>query len=459
MDRVRGKKLVLAVLGALTCLALSTASASAQEQGILTADGPVTLTGIQESGIVGGPVTLTGAQTGGTEANSMTALGGTLSCPNAYYKGYKYNATPHGAISSGSTVVTLSPTYGKCTVFGKSATIDMNGCDYVLTIGGTKASDAFELTTKIVCPEGKDILVTMFDTEEKHSLSESFCKLQITEKGGAYEGLTATDNTNGLVNVGGTVEALAVDESSQSELCAEAETEAGELHFSVNLSATNTGAEPRDISISDGGALEWDETSTQGPNRWTTPIGTMTCDGSVYTGHAAGEEPLNFIESGATSFTLTPHYSAACIYQIPILGLRPVTVTMNGCDYLLEIGTTTPAENENGTYGLTTGVACPEGQAIETIMYKATATEHTAENEYCRFEIDSENNQELSGLHLTDLGNSEFEVAGSLEALHEEHSGTLCGTGTGTSNSLDIEITYSGHNELGESTELLISDE
>ncbi|HET8862857.1 MAG TPA: hypothetical protein VFM94_06380 [Solirubrobacterales bacterium] len=120
------KAMGLALVAVLGMSAIVASAASAQ-QGKLTSDGPVTLTG---------------SPTGTPDLSDFTFFGSSNSeCPLYTYTGHKYNVTPHELIPSGATAITLSVSYGKfCNVGGAPMTADMNGCDFVLDIEGTTGS-------------------------------------------------------------------------------------------------------------------------------------------------------------------------------------------------------------------------------------------------------------------------------------------------------------------------------
>ncbi|HWM64565.1 MAG TPA: hypothetical protein VNP96_11330 [Solirubrobacterales bacterium] len=97
----------------------------------------------------GYPATITGAQIG---LDEFSTKAGSASCTHATY---------HGEISGPSSSLTLSPTYSGCKAFGLfNATIDMNGCDYVVRAGGTWGLDDFIGTMDIFCEFGKSIAIT-----------------------------------------------------------------------------------------------------------------------------------------------------------------------------------------------------------------------------------------------------------------------------------------------------------
>jgi len=94
-----------------------------------------------------GGATLTGEKEG--EAETFTFDAGTLLCKKATYT---------GAFTGGTTAETvLTPAYSECTFAGNSATVDVNGCQYVFT---PTEKGSFTGGLNISCPEEKKIEVT-----------------------------------------------------------------------------------------------------------------------------------------------------------------------------------------------------------------------------------------------------------------------------------------------------------
>jgi hypothetical protein len=228
------KALGLALVAVFAIGAVAASAASAQN-GMLTADGPMTLKG-----------TLTGAEL----ANATTAFGQKTTCPETIYTAHKYNITPHEKIPSGATTVTVTPHYGICKIGAIiKTTVDMNECDYVFhlteTVTGT-VNDEYKITATIVCPTGKHISLTMFTNEEFHKVKkQSFCHITITEAA-SYDGLIARDTTNGSIDISGTIPGIVADkefvvgtDEDKGILCPTEETKTVELHVDINVKDTN----------------------------------------------------------------------------------------------------------------------------------------------------------------------------------------------------------------------------
>lgn len=178
---------------------------------------------------------------------------------------------------------------------------------------------------------------------------------------------------------------------------------------------------------------------------------STTCPGSTYVGHRYNATPHRAVPKEATTVTITPSYAPECKAHIPILGTRSVTVAMNGCDYVGHIGETTGGE---GTYAATFDIVCPEGKAIDVEIYKLEST-HEPANVICTVTIKAQTG--LKGAHVkTTAEGADLDVSGPVEGIHEEHSGSVCGTGTSSTAKLDVDITVVG--EIAPEVGLEISD-
>jgi hypothetical protein len=430
------------------------ASVAAAQQGHLTSDGPVTLTAEQRDEIVPPqePITLEGTQTGSKGANAITAFKGSIECSSASYTAYKYNVTPHAGIPTGQGKITISPSYGTCSGIGATATIDMNECDYVLELQSTTGTDAYGTKTSIVCPSGKHVKITLFEGEAH---TKVFCTLTITEKAEGYSGLTATDSTKGTVNVSGTTKSLEIHKEGEGVLCAEkATTKEAELDLDITLKGS------RSIKLTDtggNGTFTWEENAEHVTiNNWWEMFGLkVTCAESSYTGHQHEVTPHEFLPNGSTAITLTPHYNQE---RCMVGSLYPMTIDMNGCDYTLELGETT---GESDTYGVTTGVTCPEAKQIEIKVFTTKAEDPSTP--FCTLRIGAQSG--LTGLHATDTTAGYLTSVGTASGIHAvrvNHGAhlILCPNNTTTSAmQVHLDLVISGHNEIGGFTEIGLSHE
>jgi len=96
------------------------------------------------------PATIHGST---TEAQKFTMEAGTVECKESSY---------HAVLSEASSTLTLTPEYKKCTAtFAEgSATVDMEGCTYVLHVAERTSVDNYRAYMDISCPTGKSIKIT-----------------------------------------------------------------------------------------------------------------------------------------------------------------------------------------------------------------------------------------------------------------------------------------------------------
>lgn len=136
--------------------------------GLLTAEGPVTL-----------------IATSFGSSNALTAFGMRAKCPGGMHTGHKVGSTTE-PIASGSTTATITPQYEQpCPASGnRQATVEMNGCDYVAHIGGEVSAATFAVTTDIVCPEGKLIFFSIWNTGVAHEAALRNCTIAIPAQTG-----------------------------------------------------------------------------------------------------------------------------------------------------------------------------------------------------------------------------------------------------------------------------------
>jgi hypothetical protein len=144
---VKSLGLALAAVFALSAVAVSTASGQTTGK-ITTAE----------------PATLTGTEIGPAEQNRLTAFGMSLEC-ESIYAGHKYKTTPHTLVPNLAPGVTVTPHYTECRDVESEAvrTVDMNGCDYSITIGETTPANevhTYGATAWLECPPGKVVEVT-----------------------------------------------------------------------------------------------------------------------------------------------------------------------------------------------------------------------------------------------------------------------------------------------------------
>jgi hypothetical protein len=224
---IRNAKALGVALAMVFALGAVTANAASAEPGTLTSDGPVTLIG---------------NTTGEAVSNAFSAFKFEVQCPSAVYTGHKYNVTPHEFLEPSSEKITVTPHFGTCAATGNfPTTIDMNGCDYVIDIGGFRGNSEWSLTTTVVCPKGNHITFTVFGNTTKHTEGKPFCHITVTENAEGYAGLVAKDTENGKVDISGTVANISADQKSPtgSILCPEMMTNEAKRTLDITLEGKN----------------------------------------------------------------------------------------------------------------------------------------------------------------------------------------------------------------------------
>jgi hypothetical protein len=433
---------------ALTLVALSAPLAQAQ-QGMLTSDGPVTLTGTPTEDQDGRAV-LTATQTGEASANSLTAFGGTTQCPNAIYTGHEAAVTPHEGIADGATSITITPHYGKCTTFGAPSTIDMNGCDFQLDLEATNGTDKYAAKSTITCPTEKHITITVFSMAKFHNEGKPFCHITITESAGGYAGISATDTTNGEVDFSGTITGISADKTSPTGniLCPTESTSVASLTQDLSAEGKDEAGETVLIGLRHLAEVgELYSESTEASNALTAFEGISKCPEAIYTGHRAGVTPHEPVPSGSTSITVTPHFGTC-----EVSGL-PVTIDMNGCDFLLDLESTGGVD----AYEVHTTIVCSGGNHIQWTAFSSET--HSVESRFCTLTF-TEKEGGYGGLQATDLTNGEVEVSGALEGItaHRSGGGILCPKATTETGILDLSILVEGHSKAGADTSISLSE-
>jgi hypothetical protein len=437
-------------LAIVAVLAMSTAasSASAQTQGKFSSDGPVTLIGTET----------------GVAANALTAFG-SIKCTGSTLTGHQYNVTPHALISSGATTATLTPHYKNCQHFnpeGHPATVTTNGCDYVLHVGVTAGGKegTYSTTFDIVCPEGKAIEVHVYNDAITHK--EVLCTLKIKAQTGFAGAHVTNTPASGDLDITGAIEKVHVEREGLCLLDGKGTTVGNAvLDIDQTVSGRNSGGESTPVSIVEQVLEEQGSFSSDGP---VTLIGTETggigantltvfgssieCPGSILTGHKYNVTPHALTTSGETTATLTPHYPNCVTYYG---GSYPVTVTMNGCDYVLHVGGTTPESNVVGTYGVTADIVCPAGKSIEVVAYLGSP--HASNNQLCKFIVTPKNG--LMGPHITNTpGTGTFDINGTFGGIVAHREGLCVSEGKTTTETaqLHVDTTVSGKNAVGGAT-------
>jgi hypothetical protein len=233
------------------------------------------------------------------------------------------------------------------------------------------------------------------------------------------------------------------------------------LVAALALSSVAVSAASAQAFTSDGpSTMTSTETGGAGANTLTAFGLGIECPGSTYTGHKYNVTPHELIPNNVTTATVTPHFKQANHNCRATPGNFPITIDMNGCDFVIHLGETTPAGNKESTYGVTFDIICPASKEITLTIFTTTAL-HTENKPFCALHIKEQFG--LKGAHLRDTGNGHVDATGTVEGLHinKTNLGTdvlLCPNATTTTGKFDTDLTTQAHNSLGEPTPMSISE-
>jgi hypothetical protein len=90
------------------------------------------------------------------------------------------------------------------------------------------------------------------------------------------------------------------------------------------------------------------------------------------------------VNAGDTTITVTPTYSG-CHSNIPLIGVLPATVTMNGCDWVFHLTKHTPS----GTFTGDPTLVCQGTNQVEVHVYSNHA-DHTSNTSLCTTKYSSQ---------------------------------------------------------------------
>jgi hypothetical protein len=207
--------------------------------------------------------------------------------------------------------------------------------------------------------------------------------------------------------------------------------------------------------------LTGSETGVQ-TNRLTMFGIPFACEGSTYTGkktlitaETEAGKTHELLPNLSTTATITPNYNQPkCALTVGGSNF-PATVTMNGCDYNIQIGATTGEQTETKTtFGLTTDIVCPKEKDIQIELWEFGDTKHEVAS-WCMFTIKPQTG--LKGAHVSSTRKAtpkdDLDLDGKVEGITVSRSGTkplLCPTSEEKAASLDLDVTVKGENSAGE---------
>lgn len=402
-------------------------------------------------------VTLDIAQTGSEESNALVLGESVLMCPESTYTGHKASTTPTEPVGTGDTSITISPTYKNCVMLnGESefpSTVQMNGCDFVYSIGETVEQAVYEIAVDLVCPEGKSLMVEAFlGGSHGFRVCTEVLLPQQNLSGLQVSNVKATPSDLGIAGTVGGIHA------EQSGFCGAATFEGGELAASLTASGTDAEGGSTAVAVSDepvkgNGKLTTDGESVTLDMAAESAVltafgGKVSCAESTYTGHKVAVTPHELVTGGAGAATVIPWY-AGCIADSGESEF-PTTITMNGCDYVLEVGETLSAN----AYATQTQIVCPGESEIYIEMFLGGSHGF----EVCQWKIPAQ--EGLQGAIISNKAGApdSLEVAGPVKNISMSQSG-LCGAGETSEAQFDLVFVAEGTNSAGESTGVTVTDE
>jgi len=187
-----------------------------------------------------------------------------------------------------------------------------------------------------------------------------------------------------------------------------------------------------------------------------TAFGTsLACQGSTLTGHSPGtQEPL---PSGAAFLTVTFDFKQEKCVVTEGSGNHKATVTVNGCDLGVRIGST--FLGGGGRYEAPGEIVCPSGNDIAVDVYPFSGSE--LGGVVCTMTIKPQTG--LTGAIGPWLENTfgepgKLTFGGTYEGIRISRSGAGCATEEGPIGQLDLNWLLSGTNAAGASTAIELSD-
>lgn len=139
-----------------------------------------------------------GSDTG--EGDAFHALGNEVTCTTDTFTVGKVNGTKpagvHEALTLPAASATVTAHYSGCKLGAETATVTMNGCDYVFHFTTGK--------TDLVCPAGKVVEIHRYSSAANHTAGTSNCTTTVFPENGLGT-VTYTNTPAGDITIDGTV--------------------------------------------------------------------------------------------------------------------------------------------------------------------------------------------------------------------------------------------------------------
>jgi hypothetical protein len=237
------KALGLALVAIFAMSAVAVSAASAQTQGHLTSDGPVTLS-----------ITEIGAK--GSGLNAFTGFGATFECYGSTFSGHKTGSLSE-LIPSNATEGTGTPNYNQkeCRLITGGSefemTVETNGCDYVLHLGETTGEKMYSVKSDIVCPVGNKMQLGVWAVGAKHESTNRFCTVEIPAQSG-LSGVEIASTASEQPQITGAFIGIKIERHGLCVLDGKGTTSVeGKTHFDLTATGTNKTGNLTGVSVTD----------------------------------------------------------------------------------------------------------------------------------------------------------------------------------------------------------------
>jgi hypothetical protein len=222
--------------------------------------------------------------------------------------------------------------------------------------------------------------------------------------------------------------------------------------FALSAVAAST-ASAQNGTFTSTGPVTLTATENAGQKNAFTLFGLeIACPGSTITAHKLNETPHKFIPNDSSTATISPHYKEPCTGNP---GAFPVTISMNGCDYAITLGTTVVANQYNTTFH----IVCPGANQVTIVLF-TNATRHAENRPFCKLHIGTQSN--LAGATANDNLNGTIQLNGTIKGIAAQRTNggedpLLCAASQTTMAEDHTNVTFSGKNEIGGATSISLS--
>lgn len=202
------------------------------------------------------------------------------------------------------------------------------------------------------------------------------------------------------------------------------------------------------------GKLTTDGPVTLKTTEWSTALtlfgSSSECFGSTWTGHKYNATPHEMIPSGSTTVTVTTDYNQPACLLYEASTHHKLTMTSNGCDFVLHLG-----EAFGGVYNVSTDIVCPGEKDIQMDVYAFAGSE--LGGVACTMTIKSQSG--LTGPILrSNTISDELEIEGTFKGIKASRSGFGCATAETSAGELHSTLFVQGRNSEGALTGVTVTN-